>query len=108
MPPNLARKRVWNKKYPICVELARQDGLMSKAQVDEVGPADADRSAGDHTLYLFGRTGREKEEWFHRILLASQLKSEAKKLAGLSMHKSSKLLYKIVVEKLKSLTCVMV
>ncbi|XP_072561430.1 testis-expressed protein 2-like isoform X1 [Paramormyrops kingsleyae] len=89
MPQNLARKRVWNKKYPICVELARQDGLMSKAPVDEVGPADADRSAGEHTLYLFGRTGREKEEWFRRILLASQLKSEAKKLAGLSMHKST-------------------
>jgi len=24
------------------------------------------------TLYLFGRTGREKEEWFHHLLLASK------------------------------------
>jgi len=23
------------------------------------------------TLYLFGRTGREKEEWFHRLFSAS-------------------------------------
>lgn len=33
----------------------------------------------DQVLYLFGRTGREKEEWFRRFLLASKLKSEAKK-----------------------------
>lgn len=32
--------------------------------------------AGDHklpvTLYLFGRTGREKEDWFQNFLLASR------------------------------------
>lgn len=33
----------------------------------------------DQVLYLFGRTGREKEEWFRRFLLASKLKSETKK-----------------------------
>lgn len=33
----------------------------------------------DQALYLFGRTGREKEEWFRRFLLASKLKLEAKK-----------------------------
>lgn len=31
---------------------------------------------GDLTIYLFGRTGREKEEWFRRFLLASRMKSE--------------------------------
>lgn len=30
---------------------------------------------GDLTIYLFGRTGREKEEWFRRFLLASRMKS---------------------------------
>lgn len=40
-------------------------------------------SQKDQVLYLFGRTGREKEEWFRRFLLASKLKSEAKKLSSL-------------------------
>lgn len=33
---------------------------------------------GDLTIYLFGRTGREKEEWFRRFLLASRVKSEGR------------------------------
>lgn len=37
----------------------------------------------DQVLYLFGRTGREKEEWFRRFLLASKLKSEGKKSSSL-------------------------
>uniref|UniRef100_A0A4W5RGM2 Testis expressed 2 n=1 Tax=Hucho hucho TaxID=62062 RepID=A0A4W5RGM2_9TELE len=36
----------------------------------------------DLTLFLFGRTGREKEEWFRRILVASRLKSEANKTSS--------------------------
>lgn len=43
-----------------------QDGVKSTTQKDQV-------------LYLFGRTGREKEEWFRRFLLASKLKSDGKK-----------------------------
>lgn len=102
MPQSLARKRVWNKKYPICIELAKQDDFLSKAQgerVDSVedrptapcekvekvekaeGPSEEPkRSAsggGDLTIYLFGRTGREKEEWFRRFLLASRIKLES-------------------------------
>ncbi|XP_053564071.1 testis-expressed protein 2 [Bombina bombina] len=101
VPKSLARKRVWNKKYPICLELARQDDFMSKAESDgsedkslvEKGDHLADESkkqivAQDGTkptghreqvLYLFGRTGREKEEWFRKFLLASKMKSEVKK-----------------------------
>ncbi|XP_067333362.1 testis-expressed protein 2 isoform X1 [Channa argus] len=108
MPESLARKRIWNKKYPICIELAKQEDFMSKAQGDkpEAGEdkltglgdklerteksekAEASGSTeesrrpasggGDLTIYLFGRTGREKEEWFRRFLLASQMKSEGK------------------------------
>ncbi|XP_033826651.1 testis-expressed protein 2 [Periophthalmus magnuspinnatus] len=102
MPQSLARKRVWNKKYPICIELAKQDDFLSKAQGEKVEPVE-DRTTGlsekvekvdkcekpeaeelkrpasgggDLTIYLFGRTGREKEEWFRRFLLASRLKLE--------------------------------
>ncbi|KAM9745504.1 testis-expressed protein 2 isoform 1-T2 [Menidia menidia] len=108
MPQSLARKRVWNKKYPICIELAKQDDFMSKAQGEKFeavedkltglaerlertdkaekaeGSASAEESkrptcgGGDLTIYLFGRTGREKEEWFRRFLLASRLKAEGK------------------------------
>ncbi|NXN93991.1 TEX2 protein, partial [Rhinopomastus cyanomelas] len=104
VPKSLARKRIWNKKYPICIELARQDDFMAKAQADKENieekasaekadlnnedpkkPQDGVKYTGqkDQVLYLFGRTGREKEEWFRRFLLASKLKSEAKKLSSL-------------------------
>ncbi|KAM8879147.1 testis-expressed protein 2-like isoform 2-T2 [Spinachia spinachia] len=94
-PRSLARKRVWNKKYPICVELGQQDDFMSKAEGDrgeasesfhtkdrgEVagrGPGGSSLSSRDLTLYLFGRTGREKEEWFQRFLSASKAKADLK------------------------------
>uniref|UniRef100_A0A8C6FUU8 Testis expressed 2 n=1 Tax=Moschus moschiferus TaxID=68415 RepID=A0A8C6FUU8_MOSMO len=106
VPKSLARKRIWNKKYPICIELGQQDDFMSKAQTDketseekpqaerELGgedpkkpphPQEGTRSGHrDQILYLFGRTGREKEEWFRRFILASKLKSETKKPPGVS------------------------
>lgn len=101
VPNNLARKRVWNKKYPICIELAKQDDFLAKAQGEKTEVMEEKTlTAGDkaeivstseepkrlHTepvLYLFGRTGRDKEEWFRRMLFASKLKSEAKKPSGL-------------------------
>lgn len=106
VPKSLARKRIWNKKYPICIELGRQDDFMSKAQTDketseEKPPAERELASEDpkkppqpqegtragqrdQILYLFGRTGREKEEWFRRFVLASKLKSEPKKPPGVS------------------------
>ncbi|KFQ31773.1 Testis-expressed sequence 2 protein [Mesitornis unicolor] len=108
VPKSLARKRIWNKKYPICIELARQDDFMAKAQTDKENaeeklPAEKVDSNSeeskkaqdgakctsqkDQVLYLFGRTGREKEEWFRRFLLASKLKSEAKKPSSLCGNK---------------------
>ncbi|XP_008328032.1 testis-expressed protein 2 isoform X2 [Cynoglossus semilaevis] len=108
MPQSLARKRVWNKKYPICIELAKQDDFMSKAQGERPesgedkltgqteksertdkgekaeGPASTEEpkrpscGGGDLTIYLFGRTGREKEEWFRRFLVASRMKMDGR------------------------------
>ncbi|KAG7335118.1 hypothetical protein KOW79_001714 [Hemibagrus wyckioides] len=94
VPHSLARKRVWNKKYPICIELAKQDDFMSKRDQTEaeeekilasgertegVGGSEETKRSTEPVLYLFGRTGREKEEWFRRMLLASRLKAEIKK-----------------------------
>ncbi|KAJ6656468.1 hypothetical protein lerEdw1_003756 [Lerista edwardsae] len=101
VPKSLARKRIWNKKYPVCIELGRQDDFMAKAQTEketveekplaekvdlstEESKKPSQEGAKSTTqkeqvLYLFGRTGREKEEWFRRFILASKLKSEGKK-----------------------------
>ncbi|XP_061580700.1 testis-expressed protein 2-like [Cololabis saira] len=104
VPQSLARKRVWNKKYPICIDLARQDDFMSKAEGDRweaseaPGPRDGAEGGGglqergpsssrDLTLYLFGRTGREKEEWFQRFLAASNVKLDLKKASSVSSSK---------------------
>ncbi|XP_076872006.1 testis-expressed protein 2-like isoform X2 [Brachyhypopomus gauderio] len=96
VPLGLARKRVFNKKYPICIELAKQDDFMSKAEGDRACSESPDCVGSEReapTIFLFGRTGREKEEWFRRILLASRLKLEAaKKPVGLPSSRSVPLL----------------
>ncbi|KAM7009962.1 testis-expressed protein 2-like isoform 2-T2 [Tautogolabrus adspersus] len=106
VPQSLARKRVWNKKYPICIELSKQDDFMSKAEGERWEPSESantrDRGEGaggaqdrrssssrDLTLYLFGRTGREKEEWFQRFLSASKLKADLKKATSVAGCKSA-------------------
>ncbi|NXN14891.1 TEX2 protein, partial [Indicator maculatus] len=81
-PPSLARKRTWNKKYPICVllparscrsseeqdtELQREEGMKAPTAGQEVPGGCRDRC-----LYLFGRTGREKEEWYQHLVRASR------------------------------------
>ncbi|XP_041958987.1 testis-expressed protein 2-like isoform X1 [Alosa sapidissima] len=117
VPQNLARKRVWNKKYPICIELGKQDDFMSKAEGEpdeertnfltdrsevttgaeevkrpgqETGRLSSGSKSNVPTLYLFGRTGREKEEWFQKLLQASRLKAEmARKASSLPLSKSA-------------------
>uniref|UniRef100_A0ABM5F170 Testis-expressed protein 2-like n=1 Tax=Pogona vitticeps TaxID=103695 RepID=A0ABM5F170_9SAUR len=91
LPCGLARKRTWNKKYPICVRFPDPmdpDGQGHSGQ--EAEPLKERRSAKkgqsaspetplvrpapesqERTLYLFGRTGREKEEWFQHLVKAS-------------------------------------
>ncbi|NXK33022.1 TEX2 protein, partial [Piprites chloris] len=109
VPKSLARKRIWNKKYPICIELAKQEDFMAKAQTEKENaeekssaekvdsnseeskkPQDGAKcsSQKDQVLFLFGRTGREKEEWFQRFLRASRLRSEVKKPLSLCGSKS--------------------
>ncbi|XP_008286139.1 testis-expressed sequence 2 protein-like [Stegastes partitus] len=77
VPPGLARKRVWNKKYPICITLA--EGEVGEESLFE-GHEEEERAVKETildyqlplTLYLFGRTGREKEEWFQHFQSASR------------------------------------
>ncbi|NWS53980.1 TEX2 protein, partial [Chunga burmeisteri] len=85
-PPSLARKRTWNKKYPICillpdaaelecrsseehdVELQRDEGMKKAPVPGQDIPGDC----RERCLYLFGRTGREKEEWYQHFVQASR------------------------------------
>ncbi|NWX33063.1 TEX2 protein, partial [Notiomystis cincta] len=85
-PPSLARKRTWNKKYPICVllpEAAEGEGRGSEEQDAELqgeegtrkvpgAGQDAPGDSRDRCLYLFGRTGREKEEWYQHLVQAAR------------------------------------
>lgn len=83
-PPCLARKRLWNKKYPICIlfpdradtEHRSSDEHGTELQGDEgtkkpqVPIQDVPGDCRERCLYLFGRTGREKEEWYQHLLRA--------------------------------------
>uniref|UniRef100_A0A8D3A9K5 Testis expressed 2, like n=1 Tax=Scophthalmus maximus TaxID=52904 RepID=A0A8D3A9K5_SCOMX len=87
LPSVLARKRTWNPKYPICIQLAGavnsqegEVGRLEESRGEEPGaePSNPKQSSFSKTvsdlpttLYLFGRTGREKEEWFRHFLFAS-------------------------------------
>lgn len=65
-----------DKLIGLCEKLERTDKV---EKVEVSGSPEVPTSGGrDLTIYLFGRTGREKEEWFRRFLLASRLKSEGR------------------------------
>ncbi|NWR24377.1 TEX2 protein, partial [Emberiza fucata] len=84
-PPSLARKRTWNKKYPICVLLPEAAGAEGSEEPRDTEPQgeegsrkvppagqDSPGDSRDRCLYLFGRTGREKEEWYQHLVQASR------------------------------------
>lgn len=64
--------------------LAEEEQCVEEEQVSEAAEANSERAENlNHlkkvadqtsTLYLFGRTGREKEEWYQHFLLASKTK----------------------------------
>ncbi|KAG5853771.1 hypothetical protein ANANG_G00029950 [Anguilla anguilla] len=60
VPESLARKRVWNKKYPICIELGKQEDFMSKAQADKPEAVEEKAAgAGERLEAAGGRGGQE-------------------------------------------------
>lgn len=80
-PHGLVNKRLWSKKYPICIELPEKGMSIKRQEIktsfdDETGVDAGDfevikkEECEDKLLTLFARTGREKEEWFWRFELA--------------------------------------
>ncbi|CAH2307423.1 testis-expressed sequence 2 -like [Pelobates cultripes] len=85
-PYGLAKKRLWNKKYPICIQLCDTNDLTSdnlelgykgdiceELQRPNLENIQSGLSDGKGSiLYLFGRTGRQKEEWYQYLVRASR------------------------------------
>lgn len=59
-PKELVDKRIWSKKYPLCIRI-KPEHKTSYDIEDETTSQDF------VVLYLFGRTCKQKEEWFYRI-----------------------------------------
>ena len=84
LPEGLVSKRIWSKKYPICIvsRVYKKDSknLSGSPDLEEAKHLGFDSLSGDLSsgntkcLYLFARTCREKEEWFHRLVAASRCK----------------------------------
>ncbi|CAG5129894.1 unnamed protein product [Candidula unifasciata] len=86
LPHGLVRKRIWSKKYPICIALTNkslnEDGklkhissepiLKEKSSLPGMDFEFVTEEKCDHNLlYLFARTCREKEEWYQRLSSAA-------------------------------------
>ncbi|XP_005101302.1 testis-expressed protein 2 [Aplysia californica] len=95
LPQGLVKKRIWSKKYPICISLTSAKGGVSsngedaatsklkhilsepiigakKEKVSDMGfEIITEEKCDSNVLYLFARTGREKEEWFKRFSAAA-------------------------------------
>ncbi|XP_038068634.1 testis-expressed protein 2-like [Patiria miniata] len=94
LPSGLVKKRLWSKKYPICIELPKKGiSLECKDTMKETtdhtdrcdnrSHDDTDaKSMGfdciqkeecdDRILYLFTRTSRDKEEWYWKFDIAAK------------------------------------
>nr|XP_039265390.1 testis-expressed protein 2-like [Styela clava]XP_039265391.1 testis-expressed protein 2-like [Styela clava] len=80
VPYGLVKKRVWSKKYPICIEFPpnkphRSKSTHKKGQMQDHQDSFDIISDDDliEKIYLFGRTQRQKEEWFYRFQRAIHL-----------------------------------
>ena len=73
MPPGLVKKRVWSKKYPICIALKKMGHKQMTDVNDTVADSDqgfeiiSEESYNASVLYLFARTCHEKEEWYKKF-----------------------------------------
>lgn len=73
LPPGLVKKRVWSKKYPICIALKNLGSKQTRDVNESLPESDqgfeiiAEEKCDASVLYLFARTCREKEEWYKKI-----------------------------------------
>ena len=79
LPSTMTMKKVWSRKFPICLVLEKPNAVAEDItyktrttdeeedaeNVCKVKQQDSFEDVG--VLYLFPRTGREKEEWFNHL-----------------------------------------
>lgn len=78
LPPTMTMKKVWSRKCPICIILEKSSAVSEDVTYNKSTDEEDDIEVM-HTmkhqdslenvgiLYLFARTGREKEEWFNHL-----------------------------------------
>jgi len=69
LPRGLVTKRLWSKKYPICVVPRSRYSPTDPRHTDTV---DAVGGQKQTVLYLFARSCRDKEAWYRRFVYASR------------------------------------
>lgn len=93
LPKGLANKRLWSKKYPICVKIPnlKDTVLSNSSKQDAVDISFSSKTAlkkesfnkkfaprinenNEVVLYLFSRTDRDKNLWYSRFVKASRMK----------------------------------
>ncbi|GFU39020.1 testis-expressed protein 2 [Nephila pilipes] len=92
LPLGLAKKRLWSKKYPICLRIPNpkqsvlssfakdfpDSSMPTKATVRKESPIKRYipriNENNEVVLYLFARTDREKDLWYNRFKKASRIK----------------------------------
>ncbi|XP_054717524.1 testis-expressed protein 2-like [Uloborus diversus] len=91
LPKGLARKRLWSKKYPICLRIPNSKQAVLSNFAKEADESSVAKSAGrkespikrciprinennEVVLYLFSRTDRDKDLWYYRFKKASKVK----------------------------------
>lgn len=79
LPVSMTMKKVWSRKFPICLALEKlgthsEDiSCFSKSADEESGAKESikikeqDSLDDVGVLYLFARTGREKEDWYNHL-----------------------------------------
>ena len=75
LPPSLTMKRLWSRKFPICLKLGKPGAITEETSEsdEEIEKATLDKMRSHKSfedigiLYLFARTGREKEEWYNHF-----------------------------------------
>lgn len=92
LPVGLAKKRLWSKKYPICLRIPNpKQSVLSNFAKDLTDSSVPTKASGrkespvkryiprineynEVVLYLFARTDRDKDLWYNRFKKASRIK----------------------------------
>lgn len=80
--------RLWSKKYPICLVITcKNKSALDLASIDS--STATSQTSDEETIYLFARTGREKEHWFRLLKNAANVSISVEVSVESLQHKRS-------------------